>query len=256
MIVLLFLCLKANFWLIFKCKHYFCFSKQNVMRCSISLLVLFFVCQSSFAQMSTVLDKTSYPFWINLPEKMDEKAKIPVLFFLHGKSLSGTDLSRVKRYGVLKAILKGRKIPAIVIAPQLASLPWNAKKLLEILDYVQQKYHTDKNRVYVCGMSLGGYGTLEFAGKYPNKIAAAVAICGGGVLSDSCNLSKIPIWIQHGDKDTAVSISESYKIFNAIKSCDKNSNTTMTVISGGTHGSVEQLFHENAIYDWMFLQSK
>ena len=208
------------------------------------------------AQMTTVLDKTSYPFWINLPEKFDKNIEIPVLFFLHGKSLSGTDIDRVKRYGVLKAILKGKKIAAIVIAPQLASGPWNAQKLVEILDYVQQKYNTDKNRVYVCGMSLGGYGTLEFAGKFPKKIAAAVAICGGGIVSDACNLSKIPIWIQHGDKDSAVPISESYKIFNAIKAYDKNANATMTVIPGGTHGSVEQLFHENAIYDWMFKQSK
>lgn len=208
------------------------------------------------AQMTTVINKTSYPFWINLPENFDRKLEIPILFFLHGKSLSGTDIDRVKRYGILKAILKGKKIPAIVIAPQLASGPWNAQKLLEILEYVQQKYNTDKNRVYVCGMSLGGYGTLEFAGKFPKKIAAAVAICGGGIVSDACNLSKISIWIQHGDKDTAVPVSESYKIFNAIKKCDKNANTTMTVIPGGTHGSVEQLFHENAIYDWMFKQTK
>lgn len=226
------------------------------MRFKTILLFLLFFYVKSMAQMTTVLDKTSYPFWINLPEKFDKNIEIPVLFFLHGKSLSGTDIDRVKRYGVLKAILKGKKIAAIVIAPQLASGPWNAQKLVEILDYVQQKYNTDKNRVYVCGMSLGGYGTLEFAGKFPKKIAAAVAICGGGIVSDACNLSKIPIWIQHGDKDSAVPISESYKIFNAIKAYDKNANATMTVIPGGTHGSVEQLFHENAIYDWMFKQSK
>lgn len=206
--------------------------------------------------MTTVIGKTAYPFWINIPEKLDVTEKIPILFFLHGKSLSGTDIDRVKKYGVLKAILKGRKIPAIVVAPQLPSGPWNAQKLVEILDYVQQKYNTNQNRVYVCGMSLGGYGTLEFAGKFPKKIAAAVAICGGGIASDACNLSKIPVWIQHGDNDKAVSISESYKIFNAIKSCDKDANAQMTVIPGGTHGSVEQLFHENAIYDWMFRQSK
>lgn len=226
------------------------------MRFKTILLFLLFLYMKSMAQMTTVINKTSYPFWINLPENFDRKLEIPILFFLHGKSLSGTDIDRVKRYGILKAILKGKKIPAIVIAPQLASGPWNAQKLLEILEYVQQKYNTDKNRVYVCGMSLGGYGTLEFAGKFPKKIAAAVAICGGGIVSDACNLSKISIWIQHGDKDTAVPVSESYKIFNAIKKCDKNANTTMTVIPGGTHGSVEQLFHENAIYDWMFKQTK
>jgi predicted peptidase len=213
-------------------------------------------CAAANAQLSSITDKTTYPFWINMPEKSSENNKLPILFFLHGRSLSGTDLKRVKRYGVLKAIEKGRKIPAIIVAPQLASGGWNAQKLLEILDYVQSTYKTDKNRVYVCGMSLGGYGSLEFAGKFPNKIAAAVAICGGGVVSDACNLAKIPVWIQHGDADKAVNISESYKIFNAIKSCNKNANTTMTVIKGGTHGSAENLFHQDGIYDWMFSQTK
>ena len=224
---------------------------KKIVICTILLLS-----STVHSQLTAVTNKTSYPFWINVPDSTTKKEKMPILFFLHGRSLSGTDLERVKRYGVLKAMLKGRKIPAIVVAPQLASGPWQAQKLLEILDYVQKKYKSDKNRVYVCGMSLGGYGTLEFAGKFPDKIAAAVAICGGGVVTDACNLSKIPVWIQHGDADTAVKISESYKIFNAIKTCRKNANATMTVISGGTHGSVEQLFHENAIYDWMFSQTK
>ena len=210
----------------------------------------------SSAQPSAEIGKTQYPFWINIPENIDLDKKIPVLFFLHGRSLSGTDMKRVKRYGVLKAILKGKKIDAIVVAPQLASGSWDAKKLLEILDYVQKKYNTDTGRVYVCGMSLGGYGTLEFAGKYPNRIAAAVAICGGGINSDACNLGKVPIWVQHGDKDFVVKISESEKIVAAIKKCNPNANLTFTKIIGGTHSSVEQLFHENAIYDWMFSMTK
>lgn len=220
------------------------------------IIFLILISTAISAQLSSVTNKTSYPFWINMPDNIEKSDKLPILFFLHGKSLSGTDLEKVKRYGVLKAISKGRKIPAIVIAPQLAGGGWSAQKLLEILDYIQSNYKTDKNRVYVCGMSLGGYGSLEFAGKYPNRIAAAVAICGGGIVSDACNLSKIPIWIQHGDADKAVNISESYKIFNAIKTCNKNSNTIMTVIKGGSHSSVENLFHQEAIYDWMFSQTK
>ncbi len=219
------------------------------------LLLVVFI-STNAQSITAIINKSDYPFWISIPKEYKENKKIPLLFFLHGKSLSGTDMNRVKRYGVLRAMEKGRKIPGIVVAPQLASGAWDAKKLLEVLKYVETNYNVDDDRVYVCGMSLGAYGTLEFAGKYSNKIAAAVAICGGGNVGDACNLSKIPVWIQHGDADKAVNISESKKIVDAIKKCCKNSKLTFTTIKGGTHSSVEQLFHEDAIYDWMFKQEK
>ena len=221
------------------------------------LYIALFILSSAFgfSQLKTITNKTTYPFWINVPA--NEKAeKQPVLIFLHGKSLSGTDLNRVKRYGVLRAMERGRKIPAIVIAPQLAKGSWNPDKVLEILEYVQKNYNTDNSRIYVCGMSLGGYGTLHFAGKHADKITAAVAICGGGNIADGCNLATIPLWIQHGDKDFIVPISESEKVVNAIRKCKKKANLIFTVIKGGNHSSVEQLFHEDAMYDWLFAQKR
>lgn len=221
------------------------------------LVVLFLVFAFSFQQnpeekLQAIAGKTTYPFWLQIPkmEKPDEKP--PVLIFLHGKSLSGTDLNKVKRYGVLRSMEKGRKINAVVIAPQIASGNWNPDKVLEVLDYVQKNYQTDLKRVYVCGMSLGGYGTMHFVGKYPDRVAAAVAICGGGNVSDGCNLAKVPMWIQHGDKDFIVKMSESKKVYDAIKKCNPNADATLTIIKGGNHGSVENLFHQNAMYDWMF----
>lgn len=204
------------------------------------------------AQLSAVTNKTEYPFWIQLPEASVLNNNPPILIFLHGRSLSGTDLNKVKRYGVLKAIEKGRKIPAIVIAPQVVNTAWNADKVMEVIDYVQRIYKTDTNRVYVCGMSLGGYGTLEVASKYPKKITAGVAICGGGNVNEACNMAKVPLWILHGNKDTAVPLSQSQDVVAAIMKCENQSELIFTIISGATHGSVEQLFHEDAMYDWLF----
>lgn len=209
----------------------------------------------SYSQLKMITNETAYPFWIDVPEAAKTE-KQPILIFLHGKSLSGTDLNRVKRYGVLKAMEKGRKIPAIVVAPQLANGSWNPDKVLEILEYVQKKYNTDASRIYVCGMSLGGYGTLHFAGKFADKITAAVAICGGGNVKDGCALATIPLWIQHGDKDFVVPISESKKVVDAIQKCDKDAKLTFTIIEGGNHGSVERLFHQDALYDWFFQQKR
>lgn len=214
------------------------------------ILFLFSSFQTPNFEIVAVTGKTAYPFWLQKPTaNLDEK--LPILVFLHGRSLSGTDLNRVKRYGVLKAVEKGKKINAYIIAPQVASGAWNPDKVLELIEYVQQNYNTD-HRVYVCGMSLGGYGTLHFAGKYPNKVTAAVAICGGGNVADGCNLAKVPLWIQHGNKDFIVPVSESQKVYQAIKKCQPNADATLTIIPGGNHGSVERLFHENAMYDWLF----
>jgi predicted peptidase len=222
------------------------------------LLYLFILCAipTAQAQLKAITDQTDYPFWINLPhqEVLDKKA--PIILFLHGKSLSGTNLNRVKRYGIIRAIEKGKEIPAIVIAPQVATGAWNPDKLLKILEYVQANYTTDLSRVYVCGMSLGGYGTFDFAGKYPDKITAAVAICGGGNPKDAHNLATVPLWVIHGNKDYIVPISESKKMVKAIKNCDPKANLIFTIVKGGNHGSVERYFRENEIYDWMLGLSK
>lgn len=221
----------------------------------IVLLLFLIFTNTFFAQLKTVIGETDYPFWIQVP-KNEKTEKQPILIVLHGKSLSGTDINKVKRYGVLSAINKGKNIPAIVVAPQLASGSWNPDKVLQLLEYVQKNYNTDTSKIYVCGMSLGGYGTLHFAGKYPEKITAAVAICGGGFTKDACNLAKVPLKIYHGDNDKAVPLSESSKIVNAIKECDKNALCEFIIVKGGTHGSVERIFHEDAIYQWFFKQSK
>ena len=206
------------------------------------------------AQLSTVKGKTEYNFWINLPGDSVLKSKPPVLIFLHGKSLSGTDLNKVKKYGVIHEIEKGRKINAIVVAPQVASGSWNPDKVYEVLKYIQTTYQTDTNRVYVCGMSLGGYGTMHFAGKYASKITAAVALCGGGNIKDAVNMSTIPMWIQHGDRDEAVPVQRSREVVEAIKKVNNGKNLIYTEIPGANHGALERVFRGDEMYDWLFEQ--
>ncbi|PVH25371.1 carboxylesterase family protein [Sphingobacterium corticibacter] len=219
----------------------------------IYLLVFFFVTITiAHAQLKAVHKKGSYSYWVNTPAQSDLKAdKWPILVFLHGRSLSGSDINRVKRYGVLRAMEKGRSIDAIVVAPQTSN-GWDADKVMNIVDEVLESHGGDPNRIYVCGMSMGAYGTMDVAGKYPDRIAAAVAICGGGTLSLACGLTQVPLWIQHGNSDRVVPLSESQKIYKAIKKCNPEADATLTVVPGGTHGSVESLFHQDAIYDWMF----
>lgn len=209
-----------------------------------------------FAETTPIKNKTKYDFLLNLPNDYNEGGeKQPILVFLHGRSLSGNNLERVKRYGVLYAMNRGKDVPAIVVAPQTNN-GWDPDAVMEVIDYIIENYNVDSSRVYICGMSMGGYGTMDVAGKYPDRIAAAVAICGGGTTSYACNLTKVPVWIQHGSADRAVSASESKKIYNAIKQCNPSADATLTIIKGGTHGSVERLFHQDKIYEWMFSYRK
>jgi predicted peptidase len=210
-----------------------------------------------FSQLEAIRNQAEYPFLLHLPADSVLKSKPPVLIFLHGRSLSGNNLDLVKKYGVIHEIEKGRNVPAIVVAPQVQSgKSWEPAKILSVLQFVQRTFNTDTNRVYVAGMSLGGYGTLQFAGAYPEIVTAAVALCGGGNTNDGCDLATVPLWIQHGNMDSAVPISESEKIVKAIKNCNGGENLKYTVHKGANHGALERVFRTDEMYDWLFQYTK
>ena len=217
--------------------------------------LIFVLCLSfhfNYAQLSTVVGKTEYPFWINIPEGDSLKQNAPLLIFLHGKSLSGTNLEKVKRYGVIRAIENGKKIPAIVVAPQLPSGSWNPDLILNVLEYVKSNYSIDSSRVYVCGMSLGGYGTLHFAGKHADKITAAVAICGGAHPATAKQLRKTNWWIFHGAKDDVVLPEYSQQMADALHKA--RASVKFTLYPNANHNSWDPAFAEPELLQWLFLQ--
>ena len=221
------------------------------------VVVLLFSFSNVYSQLQAIKNQADYPFLLHLPADSILKSKPPVLIFLHGRSLSGTNLDLVKKYGVIHEIEKGRKVPAIVVAPQvIAGKSWEPEKIMSVLKFVQRTFDTDTNRVYVAGMSLGGYGTLRFAGAYPGVVTAAVALCGGGNPNDGCDLATVPLWIQHGNSDRAVPISESEKIVKAIKNCNGGENLKYTVHKGADHGALERIFRKDEMYEWLFQYTK
>ncbi len=188
-----------------------------------------------------------------MPDTATAGGKLPVIIFLHGRSLSGSNLKRVRRYGVIDAIERGRRVPAIVVAPQVTRRSsWQPDRVLSVLDYVVRHYNVDTTRVYVTGMSLGGYGTLHFVGKYPDKVAAAVALCGGGKVDDACNLGTTSLWIQHGKRDRAVPFRESVRIFDAIAACAPRADVTLTLYPKYGHADLARVFTEDTLYNWLF----
>lgn len=198
----------------------------------------------------------SYNFWLYAPrEYVDEGAKVPVIIFLHGASLCGKNLSKVRRYGLLHAIQMGRYYPCMVVAPQNPGGAWNPAKIARLLDWVEARYHVDTTRVYVIGMSLGGYGTLDFVGTYPERVAAAMALCGGSTLKDFTGLGKVPLWILHGTADRAVSVNQSKSVVARIQQSGNDSLLRYDWLKGASHGDLARILYLKQTYDWLFSHS-
>lgn len=194
-----------------------------------------------------------YPFWVYTPKDYRQyQQTTPLIIFLHGASLRGTDLNKVLRYGPLDAVKMGLDIPAIIVAPQNSKGHWDVLKLNDILEWMQQHYVFNPQRVYVLGMSLGGYGTLDFAGSYPDKIAAAIALCGGSTLRNYQGLGLLPLWIIHGTADKAVKIEESQKVVEGMKKIGADERLRYEWIRGASHGDLARYFYLTDTYDWLF----
>lgn len=214
----------------------------------ITLLPLEIFSKKITAHRGVVAD--GYNFWLAEPE--DTVGPKPVVIFLHGRSLCGNDLNKVKRYGAIDAVEKGREIDAYVLAPQNPGSSWNPEKIMNVVEWVEKNRNIDPNRIYVMGMSLGGYGTLDFAAAYPDRVAAAIAICGGATKRDLGVLNKVPLWIIHGTGDAAVPVSQSDKVVNEMRAADPHTPRLIyDRIPGMNHSQPARVFYMADTYDWL-----
>ena len=198
-----------------------------------------------------------YNFWVYTPaDYYYPQESTPLVLFLHGASLCGRDMNRALRYGTVAAIKMGREIPALVITPQNPGGAWNPKKLNDILEWLDENdYAYDHGRIYVLGMSLGGYGTLDFVGTYPEKVAAAMALCGGCTLKDQSKMGDAPLWIIHGTADKAVSVRESQTVVNRMKQAGITDRLRYDWLPGASHGALARYFYTWKTYEWLFSHS-
>lgn len=197
-----------------------------------------------------------YNFWVYTPQDYYYSLEsTPVIIFLHGQSLCGRNLDRVRRYGPLDAIVKGRQIEALVLVPQNPGGAWKPEKINEVLEWTKKHYAMDSTRVYVIGMSLGGYGTLDFAGTYPEKVAAAMALCGGTTLKDLSGLGKLPLWIMHGTADRAVPIKHSKTVVEQLQKSGNDERLRFDWLKGASHGALARILYMTKTYEWLLSHS-
>ncbi len=232
-----------------------------MMRIKYILLMLVFALpmfaqtNASLTAYNKVADDT-YNFWLYLPENYEDNVgRKPLILFLHGASLCGRNLNTVKRYGLIDAVEDGRRIDAVIVAPQNPGGWWNPERLHNTLAWVRKHYPYDMDHVYVLGMSLGGYGTADYCATYPDEVAAGIAMCGGGTLSAEMQqrLSQLPFWLIHGTADRAVAFKESKKVeANILDSPDGGLRLRTTWLQGGNHGAPARVFYHEDTYTWLF----
>lgn len=231
------------------------------MRILLTLLILV-CCSLQLAAQEIVaherIAEKGYRFWLYTPPSITQtpdtrrQAK-PLIIFLHGASLCGNNLSRVLNYGPLDAVRRGREIDAYVVAPQNPGGSWIPSKVMDIVDWAAKQHNTiDTDRLYVVGMSLGGYGTLDLAAMYPDRVAAAIGMCGGSTRKDVSGLCQVPLWIIHGTADRDVPIKNSDYVVDNMKRTGGTDRLIYTRLKGGNHGTPARVFYMKKTYEWLF----
>ena len=207
----------------------------------------------TFEQKITITAKLNY--LLSLPTDYGRSRKSwPLVLFLHGAGESGSDLEKVKVHGPPKLVDAKGPFPFILVSPQSPGRGWNSDVLNALLDTLIKQYRVDRDRVYLTGLSMGGYGTWALAAAHPEKFAAIAPICGGGNTSDAKKLAQLPIWVFHGAKDTTVSIQRSEEMVEAIKAA--GGNPKFTVYPEAGHDSWTATYYDPEFYRWLLAQKR
>src|SRR6266550_3417101 len=179
----------------------------------------------------------------------------PLILFLHGAGETGTDGEKQAKVGLEPAIKKHEKtFPFLAVFPQSLKRTWQAdsedgKRAVAMLDEVEKNYKVDAKRVYLTGLSMGGFGTWSFAAKYPERWAAIVPICGGGNTEKAEKIKDIPCWCFHGDADTAVPVKRSRDMIAALKVA--GGQPKYDEFPGVGHNSWDKAYGNQELYDWL-----
>ncbi|HPS55801.1 MAG TPA: prolyl oligopeptidase family serine peptidase [Sedimentisphaerales bacterium] len=186
-------------------------------------------------------------------EKVSEK-KWPLVMFLHGAGERGDDINLVKIHGPAEMVEKGKEFPFILVSPQCPAGKWwtESEQLLflkVLLDDVIAEYNVDESRVYLTGLSMGGFGTWALAIEQPERFAAIAPICGGGMKFLAYRLKNVPTWVFHGEDDDIVPLSYSQGMVDALKLA--GGDVRFTVYPKTGHDSWRKAYADEELYEWL-----
>jgi len=207
-------------------------------------------------QSLSTADGGAMPYLLYLPESYKKDGdKVPVMLFLHGRGESRGPLSVVAKWGPPRRLASGEHMKYLVVSPQCpAKSFWSKadqqKRLLELLAHINKTYNVDQDRIYLTGLSMGGYGSWRLAADHPQMFAAVAPICGAGDPKDGKKLSKLPIWAWHGTEDRAVPHKRSVEMVEAIKAAG-GTKVRFTSLAHIGHFSWQAAYQSNDLYRWL-----
>lgn len=230
--------------------------------------LVFFLAAASFAFADTqtpqnftggFVIKVNYSYLLGKPEgyEADATKKWPLVIFLHGSGERGNDLELLKKHGPPKLIADGEKFPAVIASLQCKPGDlWNPHGVKAVTDHLIKTERIDTSRVYLTGLSMGGFGTWETAFEYPDTFAAIAPVCGGAGVRwvTAERIKHLPCWIFHGDKDGAVPVENSQKIYDALKKID--APVKLTIYPGVGHDSWTRTYANPEFWEWLFAQKR
>lgn len=196
-------------------------------------------------------------YLLYLPDDYGSKEKWPLIIFLHGAGERGSDLNKVKLHGPPKLVEQGSEFDFIIVSPQCpgnAWWPYLSVQVNALIDDILEHYRVDKNRVYLTGLSMGGYGTWAIAGTNPERFAAIAPICGGGDRFLAHNLKNVPVWAFHGAQDPVVPLQRSQEMVDAVNRA--GGNAKLTVYPEAGHDAWTQTYSNDELYEWFLSHSK
>jgi predicted peptidase len=194
----------------------------------------------------------------------DATKRWPLIFFLHGAGERGTNVWLVAKHGPPKVDTSDTNFPFIVVSPQCPpGQHWSDDSLLALLDHIEATYPVDPHRVYLTGLSMGGFGAWSLGINHPDRFAALAPICGGGNFIDiyfaaeehRAALASLPVWAFHGAKDPTVPVTESQRMVDYLKKLGVR-EVKLTVYPEAQHDSWTQTYANPELFAWFLQHSR
>ncbi len=194
----------------------------------------------------------------------DPEQKYPLLVFLHGAGERGSDNESQLTTGLPHLITKDNResYPCFIVAPQCPGKKplefWRETVetgiVMDVIELVENKYSIDPRRIYVTGLSDGGWGTFALLAQYPDKFAAAAPLCGGGAPRKASKYVDVPIWIFHGAKDDVEPVKSSRNLVEALK--DAGGSPKYTEYPNAGHFIWDRVYQNPKLLEWLFAQQQ
>jgi poly(3-hydroxybutyrate) depolymerase len=233
--------------------------------------------EESVEQMKKTVSGHRLRYLLQTPAGVKPKAGWPLLLFLHGYGECGDDIRRVKTHGPPKLVAGSEALSrCVLVSPQCPRDSWWRVEALKALieEVIEDRGDVDRSRLYVTGLSMGGYGVWSFISRYPDYFAAAIPICGGGdpfrlpanlppaksgvaneFNPDGLKRAKaLPVWTFHGDSDRSVPILETRMLVRILKDAGSRSIRFTACPNTGHVGAWRKAYGDPEVWEWLFSQ--